>query len=96
MHKYVTKRQPSSFLDFFNSFPFPNRTKGFHEDKLESTFLSQFPTYQLPKIWNSTFLANKLIESHKVFKKEVYEDCIIKYPPAFKCKSRTCPDCRKI
>ena len=65
MHKYVSKRLPTSFEDFFNPFPNPNRTKGFHEDKLRIGFLSQFPTYQLTKIWNSTFLANKQIESHK-------------------------------
>ena len=73
MHRYVTNRQPSSFIDFFSPFPNPNRTKGFHEDKLRLVFLSQFPTYQLPKLWNLTCLTNKQIESHKVFKKTVIQ-----------------------
>ena len=80
MHKYTLNRAPPSFTDKYPPLAPPNRT--------------QFPAYFLPRIWNENSLENKLNESHASFKKAIHEFLIIEYPPAFKCKSSTCPDCR--
>ena len=93
MHKYSNKKVPPSFEAFFTKMAAPNRTKGFITEKLVKTSYEQFPNYFLPKIWNDNAQPLKSIESHSSFKDKLYASLISQYPPSFKCKVRSCPDC---
>ena len=93
MHKYLQNSVPDSFENFFVPLSEPNRTNGFIIDKIKNNFLSQFPTYFLPKIWNSNSLAAKSLQSHNTFKHWIYSSYISEYPPMVKCADRKCPDC---
>ena len=93
MHKYIFNKLPPSFENKFTPFAPPNRPNGFIVDGARISFLEQFPAYFLPRIWNENSLENKNLESHTSFKNAIFESLIIEYPPAFKCKSKTCPDC---
>ena len=94
MNKYFLNRLPDSFKNKFPPLAPPNRINGLLVERYKNKFLTQFPAYFLPRIWNGNSLENKLNESHTSFKKSLYESFILAYPPAFKCKSQTCPDCR--
>ena len=96
MHKYIVNKLPESFRNKFSLLAPPNRTNSLIIEKVSSTnkFLEQFPAYFLPRFWNANSMDNKNIESHTTFKHTIYETLIMEYPPAFRCKSRTCPDCR--
>ena len=93
MHKYIYGKLPSSFHNFFNELAPPNRTKGFIEDKEKNKFLTQFPNFYLPKLWNKITLALKNNSSHSSFKDSLYSSFIANYPPAIKCFDKSCPDC---
>ena len=95
IHKYFLNRLPDSFKDKYLPFFSPNRTNSLQISKAKNDYLKQFPAFFLPIFWNKNSLENKLLESHTTFKKAIYEEFISNYPPAFKCKSKTCPDCKK-
>ena len=58
-----------------------------------SNFLTQFPTFFLPKVWKSNSLLLKNITSLNSFKKSLYQSLLSKYPPMVTCADRSCPDC---
>ena len=93
MHKYIYGKLPSSFCNFFNEFPPPNRTKSLIVDKFKNVFLNQFPSTFLPKLWNEIDVILKNTSSHNKFKDSLYFSFISKYPPSIKCFDKTCPDC---
>ena len=77
----------------FAPLPAPNRTLSFTLEKAKSKYFEKFPTYFLPRTWNTKSLFLKLTESHKVFKKELYKDLIKTYAPHVMCYDVLCPDC---
>ena len=79
VHKLNNELLPISFDNFLKPIAKPNRTNGYLHDKLKTKFLSQFPTFYLPIIWNELNLNIKLTISHKTFKKEMYEFLLDKY-----------------
>ena len=93
MHKYLNKKLPPSFDNFFLPLPPPNRTLGLTLEKAKSNFFHQFPTYFLPRTWNKKSLFLKLTESHKVFKKELFKELLKTYAPHVVCYDLLCPDC---
>ena len=95
-HAFHSKIRYALFNAYNKYFPFfiPNRTNNLQVSKLKNDFLKQLPAYILPLVWNKNSPENKLLESHTKFKKSIYEEFISNYLPAFKCKSKTCPDCK--
>ena len=94
MHKIWNNRAPPSFHNFFQYLAPPNRTKGFLIlDKIKNDSLTYFPSYFLPRKWNDLPVKLKMIESHSSFKDSAHFSFISKYPPAYKCKDKSCPDC---
>ena len=93
MHKCIMGKLPESFKDMFKTFPPPNRTCNFIFEKYKSSFLSQFPKYFLPKIWNNNSLFVKSIDSHSLFKKELIKELSKSYEPHVRCYEVGCPDC---
>ena len=93
MHKIFNEKAPPSFKNVFIQLPAPNRTNSFEIVKNKNEFLLQFPTYFLPKIWNSKPLSLKCIKSHNSFKTTLEENLIDEYATHVKCKSASCPDC---
>ena len=87
------KQIPSIDKNFLQELAPPNRTKGFVIDKVKSDYLYQFPSYFLTKIWNDVNMFQKNKTSQNSFKDSLYSSFISKYPPAVKCKDRSCPDC---
>ena len=93
MHKYNNEKLPASFEDFFMPFAHPNRNNNYRFDRIKNTFLSQFPTYFLPKIWNANDFHLKMTESHHSFKRLLYEQYISSYKKSVSCQDRSCVDC---
>ena len=96
MFQYSIERVPESFGDFFTPMSVPNRTLGYQIDKLKGVFLEQYPSFFLPKMWNSIDIDLKSQEKYKTFVKLLYESFIDKYPPFVRCNELTCPDCHNV
>ena len=93
MHKCINNKLPPSFQDFFTPFSVPNRTHSFKQDKLKNDSNLHFPSYFLPKFWNSNSLVLKCTVSHKAFKKELAKTYISKYAEHVRCNYDECVDC---
>ena len=94
MHNYINDKLPESFQNFFTPLCEPNRTNSFKIDLQKNKFLTNFPSFFLPKIWNSNILGLKTTVNLNSFKNNLKETMIGSYPPASKCKSAFCPDCQ--
>ena len=95
MLNYSIENVPESFLNLFIPIGAPNRTCSYQIDKLKKDFLGQFPSYFLPKIWNSNSLDLKMQTKLTKFKTLLHDTLISKYETVVKCKEKTCPDCRR-
>ena len=95
MHKCINNKLPDSFLNFFTPFSIPNRTHSFKTDKTKNKSLETFPSYFLPKIWNSNSPGLKSTVNLNSFKNNLKQLMLGAYPPVTKCNSAYCPDCNK-
>ena len=68
MHSYYNARCPTSFNNFLTPFRGENRTKSFVLDPLIKRSLERFPSYFLPKVWNSLAIELKRESSLSLFK----------------------------
>ena len=98
MHNLLNCKQPDSFDNFFRKTPNFNsdtNRRGFcyAVDKLKNKTVERFPTATLPRTWNLIDQSKKLIDSHSVFKKDVYASLKDEYPISVNCHNKSCPDC---
>ena len=93
MHKCINDKLPPSFKDFFTPLTEPNRTHGFKQDRLKNESLSHFPSYFLPKLWNSNSLFLKCTTSHNIFKKELKKSLVAQYSKHVRCDYDGCEEC---
>ena len=93
MHKCISNKLPDSFQNFFTPFSIPNRSHSFKNSKAKNKFLETFPSFFLPKIWNTNSLGLRSTVNFKSFKNNLKQLIIGSSPPATKCNSAFCPDC---
>ena len=97
MHKLLNGKQPDSFDNFFIKAPnFESDTNRrcfcYVVDLLKNKTVGRFPTATLPRTWNSIDQSLKLVDSHSVFKKDIYYSLIDQYPTSVNCRNKSCPD----
>ena len=73
MYKYKNNLLPKSFQNTFTPCNPPNRTNSFKIIKSRISFLDQFPSAYLPKIWNEIPSLVKNSESLNIFKKNMMD-----------------------
>ena len=79
MYKYFNNKCPSSFENFFIPFRGENRTKSFILEVPLKKSMEHFPTYCLPKTWNSLNISHKNAESLRIFKDNLKESFLSQY-----------------
>jgi hypothetical protein len=79
MHSYYNARCPTSFNNFLTPFRGENRTKSFVLDPLIKRSLERFPSYFLPKVWNSLAIELKRESSFSLFKANLKQLSLSKY-----------------
>ena len=94
MHKYINRKLPESSDNFFTPLSNPNRTHSFQTSLAKSKFLENFPSFFLPVNWNSNSPSLKSTINLKSFKNNLKQLMLGAYPPATKCNSAFCPDCK--
>ena len=94
MHNFINDKLPNSFRNFFEPLSEPNRTNSFRISLIKNNFLLSFPTYYIPKMWNSNSNGIKSIVNLKSFKNNLKKNILATYPTATKCNSEFCPDCK--
>ena len=77
--KYFNNKCPSSFENFFIQFRGENRTKSFILEVPLKKFMEHYPTYCLPKTWNSFNISYKNAESLRIFKDNLKESFLSQY-----------------
>ena len=96
MYNYTSNKLPDSFENIFSPLAVPNRTNSFIIDKTKTKFLEKFPSFFLPKIWNSNSTDIKNSSSLSELKRGLKNNIIASYPPGIRCNSATCPDCKNL
>ena len=77
MYKYFNNKCPSSFENFFIPFRGENRTKSFILEVPLKKSMEHFPTYCLPKTWNSLNISHKNAESLRIFKDNLKDHSVL-------------------
>lgn len=93
MYKYTNKLVPESYADMFLPLHGSNRTNSYKIDIIKSNYLSQFPSYFLPKIWNKNNITLKNLGSTNCFKNALRKDILNSYSILVRCKDKKCRDC---
>ena len=95
MHKYHYGKLPSSFDNKFTPLMNLNRTQSYKLNLAANKNLEGFPSYFLPKIWNSISLELKNIPSLKLFNKSIKSKDLAAYAN-FTCSRENCYSCKDI
>ena len=95
MQSYTRDALPDSFKNMFTPLSEPNRTNSFKLDRIKNDSLAHFPTYFLPKVWNSNSLTVKNILPKNLFKNTLKKSMLSSYHSSVKCNSSSCTDCTK-
>ena len=93
MHKYHYGKLPASFDNKFTPLMNLNRTESYKLNVAANKNLEGFPSYFLPKIWNSISLELKNISSLKSFNKNIKSMKLAVYD-SFTCSRQNCYSCK--
>ena len=93
MYKYHNSILPSSFDGMFIPLSNQNRTLSYKQPLIVIKRLLRFPTYFLPKFWNSLPHISKVKSSHRGFLKDIKDNALENYSE-FKCIRQKCISCR--
>jgi hypothetical protein len=93
MHKYHYGKLPASFDNKFTPLMNLNRTQSYKLNVAANKNLEGFPSYFLPKIWNSISLELKNISSLKSFNKNIKSMKLAVYD-SFTCSRQNCYSCK--
>jgi len=93
MHKYHYGKLPSSFDNKFTPLMNSNRTQSYKLNLAANKNLESFPSYFLPKIWNSISLELKKMSSLKLFNNSIKSKELAVYAN-FTCSRENCYSCK--
>ena len=81
------------FMQIYTQDALPESFKNI--DRIKNDSLAHFPTYFLPKVWNSNSLTVKNILPQNLFKNTLKKSMLSSYHSSVKCNSSSCTDCTK-
>ena len=99
MYDYKNSLLPYSFNDtFILNRQLPNsrttrQSEFYHLPKTRTDYISKFPLYTIPKIWNKWFNIVNSAKNVRQFKKITKEKFLEPYSNEKKCHNRYCQDC---
>ena len=104
MHDYEMRKLPDAFTDLF-TYNYENQVNRetrqsslLSIDRCDSTFASNLPLYNFPKLWNnwitnSKYYSSKTYYSTSQTKFKLKETFLSSYASTVKCSSLHCVDC---
>ena len=92
MYRYQNGAMPNSFDEMFTPLSNQNRTLSFMQPLIITKKLEKFPSYFLPKLWNSLPHNSKTVSTHRRFQKDIKTKALKSYGE-FRCSRRKCLSC---
>ena len=93
MYKFINNKLPLSFQNFFQKLNNFDRSQSLHLTLLKRSNLQYFPSYAIPRLWNSLSLDLKRKGSLNTFKK--YYAKYLSQGYSTPCTVANCYSCRK-